>query len=103
LGQNVATRGRNHEPRPRAGADRRLVTENPPVRFDEGKVETEHGKRLLRYRRGNPETDYIEAYHTAPPLDCTLLVPVSWVLGKLGLDAPAVMGNPFTSPHFPPP
>ena len=28
---------------------------NPPVRFDEREVETEHGMRLLRHRRGNPE------------------------------------------------
>jgi hypothetical protein len=30
---------------------------NRPVRFDEREVETEHGKRLLRHRRGNPETE----------------------------------------------
>ena len=34
---------------------------NPPVRFDEREVETEHGMRLLRHRRGNPETEYVEA------------------------------------------
>ena len=28
--------------------------------------------RLLRHRQGNPETEYVEAYHTAPPLDSTL-------------------------------
>jgi hypothetical protein len=44
---------------------------NPPVRFDEREVETEHGMRLLRHRRGNPETEYVEAYPTAPPLDST--------------------------------
>ena len=44
---------------------------NPPVRFDEREVETEHGMRLLRHRRGNPETEYAEAYPTAPPLDST--------------------------------
>ena len=44
---------------------------NPPVRFDQREVETEHGMRLLRHRRGNPETDYVEAYPTAPPLDST--------------------------------
>ncbi len=43
----------------------------PPVRFDKREVETEHGMRLLRHRRGNPETDYVEAYPTAPPLDST--------------------------------
>jgi hypothetical protein len=50
---------------------------NPPVRFDEREVETEHGMRLLRHSRGNPETDYVEAYPTAPPLDSTrsLFVP----------------------------
>jgi hypothetical protein len=44
---------------------------NPPVRFDERKVETEYGMRLLRHRRGNPETEYVEAYPTEPPLDST--------------------------------
>jgi hypothetical protein len=44
---------------------------NPPVRFDEREVETEHGMRLLRHSRGNPETEYVEAYPTAPPLDST--------------------------------
>ena len=34
---------------------------NPPVRFDEREVETEHGMRLLRHRRGNPDTEYAEA------------------------------------------
>jgi hypothetical protein len=46
---------------------------NPRVRFDEREVETEHGMRLLRHKRGNPETEYVEAYPTAPPLDSTLL------------------------------
>ena len=46
---------------------------NPPVRFDEREVETEHGMRLLRHRRGNPDPDYAEAYPTAPPLDSTLI------------------------------
>jgi hypothetical protein len=31
------------------------VAGNPPVRFDEREVETEHGRRLLRHKRGNPE------------------------------------------------
>jgi hypothetical protein len=44
----------------------------PPVRFDEREVETEHGMRLLRHSRGNPETEYVEAYPTAPPLDSTI-------------------------------
>jgi hypothetical protein len=44
---------------------------NPPVRFDEREVETEHGMRLVRHRRGNPDTEYVEAYPTAPPLDST--------------------------------
>ena len=35
---------------------------NPPVRFDEREVETEHGMRLLRHRRGNPDPEYVEAY-----------------------------------------
>ena len=34
---------------------------NPPVRFDEREVETEHGMRLLRHRRGNPDPEYVEA------------------------------------------
>ncbi len=44
---------------------------NPPVRFDEREVETEHGMRLLRHRRGNPDPEYVEASPTAPPLDST--------------------------------
>jgi hypothetical protein len=48
---------------------------NPPVRFDEREVETEHGMRLLRHKRGNPETEYAEAYPTAPPLDSTARSP----------------------------
>jgi hypothetical protein len=28
-----------------------------PVRFDEREVETEHGRRLMRHRRGNPDTE----------------------------------------------
>jgi hypothetical protein len=47
----------------------------PHVRFDEREVETEHGMRLLRHSRGNPETDYVEAYPTAPPLDSTSFPP----------------------------
>jgi hypothetical protein len=42
-----------------------------PVRFDEREVETEHGMRLLRHKRGNPDPEYVEAYTTAPPLDST--------------------------------
>jgi len=34
---------------------------NPPVRFDEREVETEHGRRLLRHKRGNPETEVIRS------------------------------------------
>ena len=30
---------------------------NPPVRFDEREVETEHGMRILRHERGNPDTE----------------------------------------------
>ena len=48
-----------------------------PRWFDEREVETEHGMRLLRHRRGNPETEYVEAYPTAPPLDSTLLSQIS--------------------------
>jgi hypothetical protein len=58
---------------------------NPPVRFDEREVETEHGMRLLRHKRGNPETEYVEAYPTAPPLDSTLFVP--WLERVNGLQA----------------
>jgi hypothetical protein len=29
----------------------------PPVRFDERGVKTEHGRRILRHNRGNPETE----------------------------------------------
>jgi hypothetical protein len=53
---------------------------NPPVRFDEREVETEHGMRLLRHRRGNPDPEYVEAYPTAPPLDSTLPRRVSRIL-----------------------
>ena len=49
---------------------------NPPVRFDEREVETEHGMRLLRHRRGNPDPEYVAAYPTAPPLDSTRNFPV---------------------------
>ncbi len=52
---------------------------NPPVRFDEREVETEHGMRLVRHRRGNPDPEYAEAYPTAPPLDSTLFVRDKWV------------------------
>jgi len=58
-------------PCPRAGIDRRLVTGNSPVRFDEREVETEHGVQLLRHGRRNPEPEYVEANPTAPPLDST--------------------------------
>src|SRR5438045_5884503 len=30
---------------------------NRPVRFDERGVKTEHGRRILRHNRGNPETE----------------------------------------------
>ena len=30
---------------------------NPPVRFDEREVETEHDMRIVRHRRGNPATE----------------------------------------------
>jgi hypothetical protein len=48
---------------------------NPPVPFDEREVETEHGVRLLRHRRENPDPEYAEAYPTAPVLDFTLCPP----------------------------
>jgi hypothetical protein len=48
---------------------------NPSVRFDEREVETEHGMRLLRHNRGNPDPEYVEAYPTAPPLDSTVSRP----------------------------
>ena len=32
-----------------------------PRGFAEREVETEHVMRLLRHRRGNPETEYLEA------------------------------------------
>src|SRR5208283_1500946 len=50
---------------------------NPPVRFDEREVETEHGMRLLRHARENPDPEYAEAYPTAPPLDSTRNPPES--------------------------
>lgn len=48
------------------------------VRFDERKVKTEHGMRLLSHRRGNPETDVCRSfrhritfrlYTTGPSID----------------------------------
>ena len=30
---------------------------NPPVRFDEREVETEHGMWIMRHGRGNPDTE----------------------------------------------
>ena len=45
--------------------------------------------RLLRHRRGNPETEYVEAYPTAPPLDSTLaLSALSTFPAKAGADLP---------------
>jgi hypothetical protein len=32
-----------------------------PRGFDEREVETEHGRRLLRHKRGNPETEVIRS------------------------------------------
>ncbi len=29
----------------------------PQVRFDEREVKTEHGRRILRHNRGNPDTE----------------------------------------------
>jgi len=58
---------------------------NPPVRFDEREVETEHGMRLLRHRRGNPDPEYAEAYPTAPPLDSTRNTPVPGIPRTGGL------------------
>jgi hypothetical protein len=49
---------------------------NLHVRFDERGVETEHGMRLLRHKRGNPDPEYVEAYPTAPPLDSDMVGPV---------------------------
>jgi hypothetical protein len=60
----------------------------PPVRFDEREVETEHGMRILRHVRGNPDTEYAEAYPTAPPLDST-----RQALGIMGI-AGDQMANP---------
>ena len=62
--QSSRTRVRAAEPRPVSasslvGETMNLVREpdagNPPVRFDEREVETEHGMRLMRHRRGNPD------------------------------------------------
>ena len=52
---------------PLVGENMTLVREpdagNPPVRFDEREVETEHGRRLLRHKRGNPETEVNRSLH----------------------------------------
>jgi hypothetical protein len=57
----------------------------PPVRFDQREVETEHGMRLLRHIRGNPDPEYVEAYPTAPPLDSTPAHRLSRLYGLVGL------------------
>ena len=62
---------------------------NPPVRFDEREVETEHGMRLLRHRRGNPDPEYAEAYPTAPPLDSTLFWPLAHLFWPVGWTLPS--------------
>ena len=53
---------------------------NPPVLFDEREVETEHGRRLLRHKRGNPET---EVNRSLPHRATSRLYPV--VLRHFGL------------------
>src|ERR1700723_3546470 len=36
---------------------------NPPVRFDEGRGSSFiHGMRILRHKRGNPDTSYADSY-----------------------------------------
>jgi hypothetical protein len=59
----------------RPGFDATIAT-GTVRRCDEREVETEHGMRLLRHSRGKPETEYVEAYPTAPPLDSTLPRPL---------------------------
>src|SRR5271169_566488 len=71
---------------------------NPPVRFDEREVETEHGMRLLRHKRGNPETEYAEAYPTAPPLDSTR-IPRSSLVRKPQRPPRLQLAQSTRSPH----
>ena len=47
----------------------RPLARNPPVRFDQREVETEHVMQLLRHSREDPDPDYAAAYPTAPSLD----------------------------------
>jgi hypothetical protein len=45
---------------------------NPNYRLPgEREVESDHAMRLLRYNLGNPETEYVQAYPTALPLNST--------------------------------
>jgi hypothetical protein len=65
---------------------------NPPVRFDEREVETEHGRRLLRHKRGNPETEVIRSL---PHRATSRLYPISRAAGRLkqrGHDVTSLLG-----------
>jgi hypothetical protein len=63
---------------------------NPPVRFDEREVKTEHGRRLLRHKRGNPETEVIRSLNHRVTSRLYRLAAAamlgSWVVGS-ALDA----------------
>ncbi len=53
---------------------------NPPVRFDEREVETEHGMRIMRHSRGNPDT---ELFRSLPHRATSRLYPEFCVAGIL--------------------
>ena len=53
---------------------------NPPVRFDEREVETEHGMRLLRHRRGNPETEVCRSLNHRATSRLYRSAAASWVV-----------------------
>jgi hypothetical protein len=77
LGEPVPLRGDCRDCRiRRVGEIMTLVREpdagNPPVRFDEREVETEHGMRPVRHRPGNPAPEYGETCPTAPLLNSTV-------------------------------
>jgi hypothetical protein len=67
-------RKRTLESCPRAGTPRRVVTGNPPVRFDEREVEMWHGRDLVALtneRRSNRDTN--SNLNPSPVLDPTLI------------------------------